>query len=198
MAGFRNIAIDPEVLRAAQTGDMGAHATIYKSLAPPVYTLMARMTGSTATADDLLQETFVEVIRSIARFRGDASLATWVRRIAVSKCLMHMRSAWQNRATLFRDLGEDHPATAPGVASGAQRSQAQLDLERALARLSDTSRLVVILHDIEGYTHREIAELIGQERSVSPSHSWPGPMNACVAATDDGADVKRRSTERES
>jgi RNA polymerase sigma-70 factor (ECF subfamily) len=169
MAGFANRPVDPSVLARAQKGDMKAHEIIYRTFSPPVYSLMARMTGSTHTADDLLQETFIEVIRSIAKFRGDASLATWIRKIAVSKCLMHMRSAWQNRATLFRDLGEDHLPYEPAVACDTPLTQAQMDLERALARLSDTARVVVILHDVEGYTHREIADLM--DRSVSFSKS---------------------------
>jgi len=169
MAGFANRPVDPGVLARAQKGDMKAHEIIYRTFSPPVYSLTARMTGSTHTADDLLQETFVEVIRSIGKFRGDASLATWIRKIAVSKCLMHMRSAWQNRATLFRDLGEDHLPYEPAVACDTPLTQAQMDLERALARLSDTARVVVILHDVEGYTHREIADLM--DRSVSFSKS---------------------------
>lgn len=169
MAGFADKSLDPGIVMRARHGDMRAHEIIYRTFSAPVYSLLARMTGSTATADDLAQETFIEVIRSIDRFRGDASLATWIRRIAVSKCLMHMRSAWQNRATLFRDLGENHPATQPRVGSEAVLTQVQLDLERALARLSDVSRVVVILHDIEGYTHREIAMLTGKSVSFSKS-----------------------------
>ncbi|MFW2404139.1 MAG: RNA polymerase sigma factor [Gammaproteobacteria bacterium] len=148
---------------------MKAHEIIYRTFSPPVYSLMARMTGSTHTADDLLQETFIEVIRSIGKFRGEAALATWIRKVAVSKCLMHMRSAWQNRATLFRDLGEDHLPYEPAVACDTPLTQAQMDLEKALARLSDTSRVVVILHDVEGYTHREIADLMGKSVSFSKS-----------------------------
>ena len=169
MAGFAGKSVDQTLINRARRGDMRAHEVIYRTFSAPVYSLLARMSGSTSTADDLLQETFVEVIRSIDRFRGDASLATWIRRIAVSKCLMHMRSAWQNRATLFRDLGEGLHALEPQVADDALRVQTHLDLERALARLSDTSRVVVILHDIEGYTHREIAELMGKSVSFSKS-----------------------------
>jgi len=169
MAGFANKNLDPAIVERARRGDMRAHEIIYRSFSAPVFSLLARMTGSTAIADDLSQETFIEVIRSIDRFRGEASLATWIRKIAVSKCLMHMRSAWQNRATLFRDLGENHPATEPRVCSEAPLMQAHIDLERALARLSDVSRVVVILHDIEGYTHREIAALMGKSVSFSKS-----------------------------
>jgi RNA polymerase sigma-70 factor (ECF subfamily) len=169
MAGFADKNLDPGIVERAQRGDMRAHEIIYRTFSAPVYSLLARMTGSTATADDLAQETFIEVIRSIDRFRGDASLATWIRRIAVSKCLMYMRSAWQNRATLFRDLGENHPATQPWIGSEAPLMQVHIDLERSLARLSDVSRVVVILHDIEGYTHREIATLMGKSVSFSKS-----------------------------
>ncbi len=169
MAGFANKNLDPAIIARAQRGDMRAHEIIFRTFSAPVYSLLARMTGSTTTADDLVQETFIEVIRSIDRFRGDASLATWVRKIAVSKGLMHMRSAWQNRATLFRDLGEHHPATQPRIDSDAALSQVHLDLERALARLSDISRVVVVLHDIEGYTHREIADMMGKSVSFSKS-----------------------------
>jgi RNA polymerase sigma factor (sigma-70 family) len=169
MAGFAGKTIGSDIVARAQRGDARAHEIIYRTFSAPVYSLLARMTGSTATADDLSQETFIEVLRSIDRFRGDASLATWIRRIAVSKCLMHMRSAWQNRATLFRDLGEGHPATEPQVVSEVALTQVHIDLERALARLSDVSRVVVILHDIEGYTHREIATLMGKSVSFSKS-----------------------------
>lgn len=169
MAGFADKNLDPGIVERARRGDMKAHEIIFRTFSTPVYSLLARMSGSTATADDLLQETFVEVIRSIDRFRGDASLATWIRKIAVSKCLMHMRSAWQNRATLFRDLGENHPATQQRVDSETVLAQVHIDLERALARLSDISRVVVILHDIEGYTHREIATLMGKSVSFSKS-----------------------------
>lgn len=169
MAGFANRHLDDDIVARARRGDMRAHEEIYRMFSAPVYSLLARMTGSRATADDLLQDTFIEVIRSIDRFRGDASLATWIRKIAVSKCLMHMRSAWSNRATLFRDLGEDHPATRPSVAGEHALTQVHIDLESALARLSDTSRIVVILHDIEGYTHAEIAGLMGKSVSFSKS-----------------------------
>jgi RNA polymerase sigma-70 factor (ECF subfamily) len=169
MAGFANRAVDPDILARARRGDMKAHEIIFRTFSAPVYSLMARMTGSTATADDLLQETFVEVIRSIGSFRGDASLATWIRKIAVSKCLMHLRSAWNNRATLFRDLGDGHTEYEPAVAADTPLTLAQIDLERALARLSDTARVVVILHDVEGYTHREIADLLGKSVSFSKS-----------------------------
>ena len=170
MSGFANKTLPDAVLNRGRRGDMRAHAEIYRVFSAPVYTLAARMTGSTAAADDILQETFLEVIRSLGQFRGHASIATWIRRVAVSKSLMHLRSAWQRRATLFRDLGEAEAAAieprSPGEANAVQDNH---DLERALARLPDTSRVVVLLYDVEGYSHAEIAELMGMSVSFSKS-----------------------------
>ncbi|UCG72453.1 MAG: RNA polymerase sigma factor [Chromatiales bacterium] len=170
MSGFANKSVPRDVLDRAQRGDMRAHAEIFRAFSRPVYTLAARMTGSTAVADDILQETFLEVIRSLGQFRAEASLATWVRRIAVSKSLMHLRSAWQRRATLFRDLGEaEATAIEPATPGEARAVQLNMDLERALARLPDVSRVVVLLYDVEGYSHAEIARQMGMSVSFSKS-----------------------------
>jgi len=170
MSGFANKTVPPETIARARRGDMRAHAEIFRVFSRPVYSLAARMTGSTAAADDVLQETFLEVIRSLGQFRAEASVATWIRRIAVSKSLMHLRSAWQRRATLFRDLGEaDTVAIEPASPSEARAVQLNIDLERALARLPDVSRVVVLLYDVEGYSHAEIARLMGMSVSFSKS-----------------------------
>ncbi len=170
MSGFANKTVPAEIVARGRRGDMRAHAEIFRVFSRPVYSLAARMTGSTAAADDVLQETFLEVIRSLSQFRAEASLATWIRRIAVSKSLMHLRSAWQRRATLFRDLGEAEAVAAEPATSGEARAlQLNMDLERALARLPDVSRVVVLLYDVEGYSHAEIARLMGMSLSFSKS-----------------------------
>lgn len=170
MSGFANKSVPPAVLARGQRGDMQAHGEIFRVFSRPVFSLAARMTGSRAAADDILQETFLEVIRSLGQFRAEASLATWVRRIAVSKSLMHLRSAWQRRATLFRDLGEAEAVAVEPASRGETRAvQLNMDLERALARLPDVSRVVVLLYDVEGYSHVEIARLMGMSVSFSKS-----------------------------
>jgi RNA polymerase sigma-70 factor (ECF subfamily) len=196
MSGFAGKQVCAETLSLARSGDMRGHEAIFAEFSAPVYTLAARMTGSTATADDVMQETFVEVIRSIGRFRGHASLATWIRRIAVSKCLMHMRTAWERRATLFRDLGDDRRPFEPAVPSATRAVQDQLDLDRALARLSDASRMVVMLHDVEGYTHAEIAALMGKSVSFSKSQLARAHqrLRAWIEQHDDEADEHQTVT----
>ena len=159
MSGFAGIQFEAALVERARAGAMDAHAAIYRRLSGPVYTLAVRMLKHPAKAEDVLQETFVEVLRSISQFREDASLATWVRHIAVSKCLMLLRSAWEKRGESLPD--ELHHDPSP------ERPDRVLDLAAALATLSDENRTVVWLHDVEGYTHQEIGRLMG--RSVSYS-----------------------------
>jgi RNA polymerase sigma-70 factor (ECF subfamily) len=167
MSGFAGISVDESVIRSARRGDAGAHESLYRALAPAVYTLALRLVRVPAVAEDMLQETFIEVMRSLPRYRGDASLATWVRRIAVSKCLMHLRSAWHRRAGELGDGDGDEPVD--GGAPVADSVGLRLDLEAALASLPAESRVVVWLHDVEGYTHREIALAMQKTESYSKS-----------------------------
>ncbi len=169
MSKFADITLDPGIIKRAAKGDAKAHEILYRSFATPVYSLCLRFTRVPAHAEDLVQETFIEVMRSIARFRGDASIGTWIRRIAVSKALMFLRSAWTSRA---QSLGEDWEEINLGNAADANKAyepDVVMDLDAALGSLPDVSRTVVWLHDVEGFTHKEIAELMGKTESFSKS-----------------------------
>ena len=150
-----------ETLARARGGDRAAHAELYAAFAGPVFTLARRMLASKAQAEDVLQETFVEVLCKIAGFRGEAEVGTWIKRIAINKCLMYLRSSWVSR----RAPEGDEPATEHR--SGALDQQ--LALERALDAVPDMARAVVWLHDVEGYTHAEIGLLMGRTASFSKS-----------------------------
>ncbi len=150
-----------EVLDRARRGDRAAHAELYGLLASPVFTLARRILASNALAEDVLQETFIEVLCKIDGFRGDAEVGTWIKRIAINKCLMHVRSHWVSR----RGSASAEPAGEPE--SG--RLDDQLALERALDQVADVARAVVWLHDVEGYTHAEIGRLMGRTASFSKS-----------------------------
>ncbi len=169
MTGFAGKQVDPAILARAQRGDMKAHEIIFRTFSGAVFTLAARVTGSRAAADDVLQETFVEILRSLENFREEASLATWIRSIAVSKSLMHLRSAWLRRVTFLGDTEESSPLPALTTPGETRQLQLGRDLEQALEKLSAVSRAVVILHDVEGYTHDEIAELMSKTPSFSKS-----------------------------
>ncbi len=169
MSKFADIRIDPAIVKRAARGDARAHEIIYHAFAAPVYSICLRFTRVPAQAEDLVQETFIEIMRSIAKFRGEAALGSWVRRIAVSKALMYLRSAWTARG---QSLADDWHEVTPGdVASHGVSSSPDvaLDLDAALANLPPVSRTIVWLHDVEGYTHKEIAALMGRTESFSKS-----------------------------
>lgn len=169
MSKFADIQIDPGIVRRAARGDVRAHEIIYRAFATPVYSICLRLTKTPAHAEDLTQETFIEIMRSIAKFRGEAALGSWIRRIAVTKALMFLRSAWTRRGqSLAEDWYEftEGAVTTHGVSG---RPDDALDLDAALANLTDVARAVVWLHDVEGYTHKEIAGLMGKTESFSKS-----------------------------
>ena len=81
MSKFADIQVDPAIVKRAARGDARAHEIIYRAFSAPVYSLCLRFTKSPAQAEDLVQETFIEIMRSIARFRGEAALGSWIRRV---------------------------------------------------------------------------------------------------------------------
>ena len=109
----------------------------------------------------MLQETFVEVLCKIGGFRGDAEVGTWIKRIAINKCLMHVRSSWVSR----RGPSGDEPAGENAAARSTIRWRSSA---RSIA-VPDVARAVVWLHDVEGYTHAEIGRLMGRTASFSKS-----------------------------
>lgn len=194
MSKFSDITIDPAIVRRAARGDVRAHEILYRSFSAPVYSLCLRFTRVPAHAEDLLQETFMEVIRSIRQFRGEAALGSWIRRIAVTKALMFLRSAWVSRGQSLDDGYHDGiPARADGDGADDRKDHA-IDLDSALGRLPAVSRAVVWLHDVEGFTHQEIAELMGKTESFSKSqlsraYQRLRPMLEAEAAAAGGREI---------
>ena len=169
MSKFADIQIDAAIIKRAARGDVRAHEILYRAFASPVYSLSLRFTRVPAHAEDLVQETFIEVMRSIKQFRGEAAIGSWIRRIAVTKALMFLRSAWTARS---QSLAEDWDDMTPGDAAShgiSRHPDDALDLDAALANLPEVSRVVVWLHDVEGFTHKEIAAAMGKTESFSKS-----------------------------
>jgi RNA polymerase sigma-70 factor (ECF subfamily) len=169
MSKFADIQIDAAIIKRAARGDARAHEILYRAFASPVYSLCLRFTRVPANAEDLVQETFIEVMRSIKQFRGEAAIGSWIRRIAVTKALMFLRSAWTARSQSLADNWDD---MTPGDAAShgiSRHPDDAMDLDTALANLPSVSRVVVWLHDVEGYTHKEIAAAMGKTESFSKS-----------------------------
>ncbi len=177
-AFFATDAVTAEVIARARAGDDAALAAIYTAFERPVRTLARRLLAQRAAAEDITQDVFVDILTRLHQFEARGSFAGWVRSIAVSRCLMHLRSPWQrSRRWLLQSLERagDGVPVEPWQAADALHAPDDMgggdaiDLLRALADLGGTARAVIWLHDVEGYTHAEIGALFGASASFSKS-----------------------------
>ena len=160
MADTYLLADAEPLLARARAGDQNALEELYRAFETPVYNLARRFCRTAEDAEDVLQETFFEVCRSLKHYRAEGSLWGWIRTIAASKALMRLR---RNRYRETEALEDD-------LHVGPRADQhLRMDLEAALERLPPLSRAVVWLHDVEGYTHEEIAGMMGKTVSFSKS-----------------------------
>ncbi|HEX5340132.1 MAG TPA: RNA polymerase sigma factor, partial [Gammaproteobacteria bacterium] len=151
--------VDEALLGRARQGEAAAQAELFRLFGRAVYTLARRLLVKPELAEDVLQDTFVEVLRNLSTFRGEAPFGMWLRRIAVNHCLMHLRSPWQRRRLELDDGDES------GMLRSIDAGLDALDLERALEALPAEARAVVWLHDVEGYTHQEIGRMLNATTS---------------------------------
>jgi len=151
-------ALDEVTLQALKKDCRQAQSRVYQTYAKPAWTLAVRLSGCEARAWDAVQEAFLQAFGKISQLRNSNSFGFWLRRILVNQVMD------QHRHT-FDSLPDE---TADEAAPSASISN-WMDIERALARLSESDRWVVWLHDAEGMTHDEIAELAGQTKSWSKS-----------------------------
>lgn len=144
-----------DLVARAQDGDVRAFEAVYRACLGRVYALCVRLTADKGAAETLTQDAFVHAWQKLGSFRGDAAFTTWLHRLTVNLVLQDRRSAMRRRERERID-GERKPtSTTPHRAVDAG-----VDLERAIAELPERARMVLVLHDIEGYRHQEIAELM--------------------------------------
>ena len=162
-----SFAIDlPDALvQRAQRGEASAFEQIYRRFERPVFTLALRLTGQREEAQDVLQDTMFKLFDRIGEFRGDSPFWGWLRQIAVNEALMRLRR--RNRQPFTEDSDEveleGHDVLLPPAAADAAL------LGEALQKLPDATRSVIWLYHAEGYTHDEIAALMGKTASFSKS-----------------------------
>jgi RNA polymerase sigma-70 factor (ECF subfamily) len=162
------ITVPEEVRVRACAGEEAARQAIYAAVAPATFALIRRLIGHRAASEDVFQDTMMIFYERLTQFRQEAPLGAWLRQIAVSRCLMHLRSPWQ-RVRQYLD-GADGGASPTGTALQASAlSPETLDVERALASLGPTARAVVWMYEVEGYSHAEIAQAFGRSVSFSKS-----------------------------
>jgi len=140
-----------------------AFERLYREHTGKIHGLACRMAGAD-DAEDLTQEVFVKVWEKLDTFRGDAAFSTWLHRVAVNVILSHRKARGRRRETFTPDEREIQRAPVDPKKVGAK-----IDLEGAMGFLPDGAREVFVLHDVEGYKHREIAELMDVTEGTSKS-----------------------------
>ncbi len=156
----------------AQSGEVKAFERLYRTCVGRVYAVCLRLhAGRVEDAEDSVQEAFVRAWKQLPKFRGESGFATWLHRIAVNSALDRIRAE--------RSRGGDAPGPPIDVIEAADRlpgrshsPEKTLDLERAVAGLPPRARLAFVLHDVEGFKHREIAEMTGTAEGT-----WKGQLH---------------------
>ena len=152
-------SIEPDaasLVARARDGDVSAFESVYRIHSDQVFRLCLRLAGDRDGAEDLAQDAWVRAWGRIGSFRGDATFGTWMHRLTVNLLLDRKRrdARWRDRMVSIEedDSGTSLPAT-PAPTPGSR-----LDLEQALGTLPEGARIVFLLHEVEGYKHREIAQ----------------------------------------
>lgn len=169
---------EPEAIERAKQGDAQAFEALYQAHKRRVYSVCLRMTSNMAAAEDLTQDTFVQVFRKVVTFRGEAAFSTWLYRTAMNVVLMHFRKKSLTPVSL-EEAPENHDA--PGYEPGEddrmlKGSIDRLDLTRAIGDLPRGFRTIFLLHDVEGYEHNEIAAMMGCTIGNSKSQLYRARM----------------------
>ena len=151
--------LDALTLARAKRGDGQAFAAIYRCYARAAYTLALRLTGRPDVADDVVQEAFVKAMEKLGGFRGDAPFGAWLKRLVANCAIDRLRAD-------RRWVDGDAEVLLQPAESGAE---AQIEALGLLSRMSAQARTALVLHEIEGYNHSELAEIFGKSESYSKS-----------------------------
>jgi len=161
--------VDADLVARMKAGDLAAFEDVYRQHGRRLYNLALRMLGQAAEAEDALQDVFLQAFRKLGSFKGDSALGTWLYRLAMNLCLDRLRSrrTHEDRATEgLEAAGQDAIRERDPVVEMAVN---RLDLERAMAQLPDGYRAAFVLHDVEGFEHREVGAILGISEGTSKS-----------------------------
>ncbi len=149
---------DASLARQAAAADVAAFEALYRRHHRRIHAVIVRLVGQAgARAEDLTQETFVRAWQALPGFRFESAVATWLHRLAVNTTLMEMRA---RRSRPWHD-GDEDGLEASASPDSVGRAMLGRDLERAVASLPPRARAVLVLHDVEGWKHEEIANELG-------------------------------------
>ena len=182
--------LDPVVLARARRGDGAAMAAIYAQYQRACFNLALRVLGEVAAAEDVVQDVFVRLFDNVRSFRGDAPFGAWLRRLVANATVDELR---RRQWLLLDPEALPEPVASPALTGLAEE---QIEAWQMLMRLSPRARAVLVLHEVEGYTHRELAELFGQSESYSKSILARAIRRLQSGSGADEEDVERHERDR--
>ena len=159
--------LDWAIVQRVQNGEVSAFNQLVQKYRQPLFSTIYNMTGNREDATDIAQEVFIKAFQSIKRFRGQASFYTWLYRIAVNSSITFIKRAKKQRFINYETIDEtlvsseilEYFTAKTKTEKGALLKELQEKLNEALQKLSPNHRIVVILHEVEGMNHREIADI---------------------------------------
>ena len=157
MTSIRGVVIADQTVQQLMKGNKQAQAEVYEVLAPHVYTMALRVLRDAQSAEDVTQDTFIDVITKAHTIKTPSKFVGWVRTIAVNRCFMQLRSPWYKRRL---DIEPEEEVFDDDLVQ-------RMDLERILDSLDQKTRMVLWLYCVEGYTHEEIGKLMKRSTSYS-------------------------------
>jgi RNA polymerase sigma-70 factor (ECF subfamily) len=192
---------DVNLVTRAKEGDQEAFATLFNLHKRRVYSLCLRMTGDVVEAEDLTQDAFIQVFRKLETFRGDATFSTWLYRVVVNTVLMKLRRKQPKQVSLDEPVRVESSLVPRDVGRNDLELLGSVDriaLKRAILELPEGCRRIFLLHEVEGYEHHEIAQLLrcSVGNSKSQLHKARVKMRDILFARPETAPARKVSKPR--
>ena len=169
-----------DLIKRAQEGDSDAFGALFQAHKSRIYSVCLRMTSNAAEAEDLTQDSFLQVFRKIRKFRGDSAFSTWLHRIAVNTVLMHFRKKLLCHVSLDEPSRDSDGAKLRHEYGTRDKHLAgcidRVALARAMKHLPSGYRTIFLLHEVEGYEHQEIAEMLSCSVGNSKSQLYKAKL----------------------
>lgn len=176
---------DYALARAVAGGMTAAVGDLYDRHSQRVYALCLRMTGNAADAEDLTQEIFIHLLRKIGSFRGESQFKTWLHRLAVNHVLMYFRRVKARKEHMAEDVEAEILTSQRRKHPARSQVMDRIALDAALAQVAPRRRLIFVLHDVEGYSHEEIAGMLGLKSGTSKSQLHKARMKLRLLLNSD-------------
>lgn len=163
MTDITNNISDSEIIAKCKSGNADAFKFLYEKYSGRVYAFTLRMCGNNDTADDLTQEVFIKVWEGISSFKGDSAFYSWLHRICINAFLMKLRTDKNYEKKIAESSNN-------ALMLAYTNDDFSLDMEKAIQKLPSQAKLIFILFEIEGYKHKEIAQMLNIEEGTSKAH----------------------------